>query len=260
MELNLSGKNVVVTGSAGLIGAEVCRQLAREGANLLLIDTSPKNGDLRRELAERHPGGRFVETNASVAEEETARAAAGVVGEMFDGTLHGLVNAVQYKSQAFFHDIQDTTLGELQDIFAANVFSVFWMIKHLAPSLRKADGASVVNFSSTYAIVSPNPDLYTGTNLGCPPTYVATKGAVHSLTKYLACYLAKDKIRVNSVSPHGVHNNHQERFVSNFSKLTPLQRMSRKEEVAPTILMLLSDQGSYINGANIKIDGGWTAW
>jgi NAD(P)-dependent dehydrogenase (short-subunit alcohol dehydrogenase family) len=96
-------------------------------------------------------------------------------------------------------------------------------------------------------------------DLGCPPTYLATKGAVHSWTKYLACYFAKDKIRVNSVTPHGVYNNHKEVFVRNVSHLSPLGRMSEKEEVAPTILSLLSDKSSYITRTNMKIDGGWTA-
>lgn len=260
MDLNLTGKNVLVTGSAGLIGSELCRQLAAEGANLLLLDASPKNEELHRSLAGMHPRSTFVYSTLSVAEEDTAKAIAAIVDASFGGTLHGLVNAVQYKSQSFFHDIKDTSLGELQDIFAANVFSIFWMMKHLTPHLRNAGGASVVNLSSTYAIVSPNPDLYVGTSLGCPPTYVATKGAVHSLTKYLACYLAKDRIRVNSVTPHGVHNNHQDVFVRNFSKLSPQQRMSEKEEVAPAIMLLLSDKSSYMTGANVEIDGGWTAW
>src|SRR5205807_8749203 len=105
-----------------------------------------------------------------------------------------------------------------------------------------------------------NPALYADTNMGCPATYVATKGAVHSLTLYLACYFARDKIRVNSVTPHGVFNNHQAQFVTNSSQLSPLRRMSQTKEVAPAILFLLSDQASYITGANLKIDGGWTTW
>ncbi|MGH9410433.1 MAG: SDR family NAD(P)-dependent oxidoreductase [Vicinamibacterales bacterium] len=260
MEVSLSGKNVLVTGSAGLIGSELCRQLAASGANLLLLDTSPANAALRESLAAKHAGQTILQATIDVGREEAARTAAVMTEESFSGTLHGLVNAVQYKSQSFFHDIKDTSLSELQDIFAANVFSIFWMMKHLTPALRKAQGASVVNFSSTYAVVSPNPDLYTGTNLGCPPTYVATKGAVHSLTRYLACYLAPDRIRVNSVTPHGVANNHQPQFVENFSRLSPLGRMSRSDEVAPAVLLLLSDQGSYITGVNLAVDGGWTAW
>ena len=79
------------------------------------------------------------------------------------------------------------------------------------------------------------------------------------MSKYLACYYAKDKIRVNSVTPHGVSNNHQEQFVKNFSRLSPLGRLSDKQEVAPAIMFLLSDKSSYITGANLKVDGGWTA-
>jgi NAD(P)-dependent dehydrogenase (short-subunit alcohol dehydrogenase family) len=260
MELNLAGKNVIVTGSAGLIGTELCSQIAASNANLLLVDVSPKNRTLRDELARRHPKGIFLESDLNVAKEETAQTIAKIADEAFGGTVHGLVNAVQFKSQSFFHDIKDTSVTELQDIFAANVYSVFWMMKHLTPHLRKAQGASVVNLSSTYALVSPNPEVYKGTDLGCPPTYVATKGAIHALTKYLACYFARDRIRVNSVTPHGVHNNHQELFKKNFSRLSPLERLSEKEEVAPAIVFLLSDKSSYITGANLKVDGGWTAW
>ena len=260
MDLNLAGKNIVVTGSAGVIGAELCGQLGEHGANLLMLDTSPRNAELGAELAARHPQSRILSVSHDVGKEETAAAAAEIVEREFGGVAHGLVNAVQYKSQSFFHDIKDTTSAELQDIFAANVFSIFWMMKHLMPGLKKAQGASVVNFSSTYAIVSPNPVLYVGTDFGCPPTYVATKGAVHSLTKYLAGYFAKDKIRVNSVTPHGVYNNHKQIFVENFSRLSPLGRMSERGEVAPAVLLLLSDKSSYMTGANIKIDGGWTAW
>jgi NAD(P)-dependent dehydrogenase (short-subunit alcohol dehydrogenase family) len=260
MDLSLAGKNILVTGSAGLIGSELCTQLGESGANVILADVSSTNAALTEALTHKYPGRTFVNAAMDVSREETAESLRAIVDSRFDGVLHGLVNAVQYKSQSFFHDIKDTSLDELQDIFAANVYSIFWMMKHLAPALRKATGASVVNLSSTYAVVSPNPDLYAGTNLGCPPTYVATKGAVHSLTRYLACYFAKDRIRVNSVTPHGVYNNHQPQFVENFSNLSPLNRMSRSEEVAPAILLLLSEKGSYINGANIPIDGGWTAW
>jgi NAD(P)-dependent dehydrogenase (short-subunit alcohol dehydrogenase family) len=260
MDLKLAGKNVVVTGSAGLIGSELCQQLADSAANLLLLDISPRNGELCAELVSRHPASTFVSSDLDISREEGAQRVPAIVEHSFGGRIHGLVNAIQYKSQSFFHDLKDTSTTEIQDIFAANVFSIFWMMKHLTPQLKMAGGASVVNLSSTYAIVSPNPAIYVGTALGCPPTYVATKGAVHALTKYLACYLAKDKIRVNSVTPHGVHGNHEDLFIEQFSRLSPLQRLSEKEEIAPAILFLLSEQSSYITGANIKVDGGWTAW
>lgn len=260
MEVSFAGKNVLIVGSAGLIGMEISRQLAASGANLILADVSPRNSVLCEELTSAYSEQTIFGSVLDASQEATAQQLAELVDARLGGTLHGLVNCVQYKSQSFFHAIKDVSLNELQDIFAANVFSIFWLMKHLHRHLCKADGASVINFSSTYALVSPNPVIYSGTNLGCPATYVATKGAVHSLTMYLACYFAADKIRVNSVSPHGVHNNHQEQFVENFSQLSPLRRMSETEEVAPAILFLLSDKASYITGANLKIDGGWTAW
>src|SRR5690348_11557022 len=135
MDLNLAGKNVLVTGSTGLIGSELCRQLGACHANVILADSSPRNGELRDQLAGRYAQSVFLNAAMDVSREETAQALAGLVASDFGGVLHGLVNAVQYKSQSFFHDIKDTSLRELQDIFAANVYSIFWMMKHLTPAL-----------------------------------------------------------------------------------------------------------------------------
>lgn len=261
MEINFKNKNILVTGGTGLIGAQLCRDLAKSQANLLFLDIDDeKIKELEKILKKEYPRQVIVGKKIDVSKENQVKKLPEIIDKKFNEKLHGLVNCVQYKPKSFFNDIKEYTLEEWENIFTVNVFSIFLLFKHLLPNLRKAKGASIVNLSSTYAIVSPNPIIYKNTNMGCPAVYSASKGAVHSLTKYLACYYAKDKIRVNSVTPHGVYNNHQETFVKNFSKLSPIGRMSKAEEVSPTIMFLLSDKSNYITGANYKIDGGWTAW
>jgi len=260
MDLNLKNKNFMIVGSAGVIGSEISKELVLSGAKIIMVDSSEKNTILANKLKKEYKKSLILNKELDMSKEESAMDLSRLVESHFAGVLHGLVNCIQYKSKSFFVDIEKSSETELHDIFAANVYSIFYLFKALLPYMRKANGASVVTFSSTYALVSPNPVIYEGTKMGCPPAYVATKGAVHSLTKYLACYYAKEKIRVNSVSPHGVHNNHDKNFVENFSRLSPMKRMSEKGEVSPTVLFLLSDKSSYITGANIKVDGGWTAW
>jgi len=235
--------------------------LAESNANVLIIDIdSEKINKLTDSLKKQYPNQTFIGHKIDVSKEKQVEKIPKIVNEKFKGKLHGLVNCIQYKPKSFFNDIRKYSLQEWEEIFAVNVFSIFLLVKHLLPNLKKAKGASIVNLSSTYAIVSPNPEIYKNTNMGCPAVYSASKGAVHSFTKYLACYYADDKIRVNSVTPHGVSNKHQKTFVKNFSKLSPLNRMSETDEVSPTILFLLSDKSSYVTGANYKIDGGWTSW
>lgn len=261
MEISFKDKNIIVTGGTGLIGCNLCKELAKSKANLLIIDiTKNELMKLVDSLKKDHPEQIIVGKQIDVSNEEDITNITKILNENFGGRLHGLINSVQYKPSSFFNDIQKYKLEDWENIFSINVFSIFLLFKHLLPNLIKAKGASIVNLSSTYAIVSPNPVIYEGTEMGCPAAYAASKGAVHSLTKYLACYYAKNSIRVNSVTPHGVYNNHEKTFIENFSKLSPLGRMSKTGEVAPAILFLLSDKSSYITGANIKIDGGWTAW
>ena len=81
-----------------------------------------------------------------------------------------------------------------------------------------------------------------------------------ALSNYLSTYWADKNIRVNLMTPHGVWNNHEERFEKNFSELSPMNRLSFNYEVAGGLVYLLSDAASYVTGHNLIIDGGWTTW
>jgi NAD(P)-dependent dehydrogenase (short-subunit alcohol dehydrogenase family) len=125
----------------------------------------------------------------------------------------------------------------------------------------------VVNVSSTYGVVAPDQRLYEGvqspyaeTGFNTPVSYAVTKTAVLGLTRYLATYWGRQNIRVNALSPHGVFDNHDDMFVQNFSFRSPLGRMARNDEYRGALLFLVSDASSYMTGANLVVDGGWTAW
>lgn len=126
--------------------------------------------------------------------------------------------------------------------------------------MAEKGSGSIINMPSTYSVVAPNQNLYAGTSLGCPAAYSASKGGVMALSQYLATYWADKGVRVNQITPHGVWNNHEEKFEENFSKFSPLKRMSYSHEVAGAAVFLLSDASSYVTGDNVRVDGGWTAW
>ena len=125
----------------------------------------------------------------------------------------------------------------------------------------------MVNISSTYGVVAPDQRLYEGvsspyadTPFNTPVSYAVTKTAVLGLTRYLATYWGRNNIRVNALTPHGVYDNHDETFVRNFVYRSPLGRMARNDEYRGALLFLVSDASSYMTGANLIVDGGWSAW
>jgi NAD(P)-dependent dehydrogenase (short-subunit alcohol dehydrogenase family) len=125
--------------------------------------------------------------------------------------------------------------------------------------LERGEG-SIVNFASTYGVVSSNPDLYEANSLGNPVAYSASKGGVIMLTKYLGAYWASRGVRVNCVTPHGVWNHHEREFEERFRSKSPMKRMMTPEEVVGAVLFLASSASSYATASNVLVEGGWTAW
>jgi 2-deoxy-D-gluconate 3-dehydrogenase len=121
----------------------------------------------------------------------------------------------------------------------------------------------IVNVCSMYGLVGPDQRIYQKPNQSPqykPVYYSVSKAGVLGLTRYLATYYAGKNIRVNALTPGGVYNGHDETFVQAYSARSVLGRMAEKEEMNGAILFLASDASTYMTGANLIVDGGWTAW
>jgi NAD(P)-dependent dehydrogenase (short-subunit alcohol dehydrogenase family) len=252
----LEGKVAIVTGTTG-IGRAVAMRLAEGGASVLACGIEQQaNHDLVREAAASRL--RIQAELCDVTQVEAVRAAvAKAVGEL--GGLDVIVNAAAFHP---FGNVVETTPETWNRCMAVNVASIFLLAHFGIPEMRKRGGGAIINLASVQGFA-------------CQPgvaAYAASKGAVHSLTRALALDHAKDKIRVNSISPGSIRTPMLERSAANFApgapvdevfarwgEAHPLGRIGTPEEVAELAAFLISDRAGFCTGGDYLIDGGLLA-
>jgi len=163
---------------------------------------------------------------------------------------------------------EDMESADFEQSYRVNVVAAFQIVKAALPLLQAAAkltaGASVVNIASMYGSVSPDPSIYGSSGANNPPSYGSAKAGLIQFTKYAACHLARDRIRVNCISPGPFPS---QRYLDNdpgfhdrLRSKTPSARTGDPHEMQGPLLFLASDASSYVTGINLPVDGGWTAW
>ena len=248
--MRLEGKVALISGGARGMGAEEARIFAREGAKVIIGDISEDEGKaVKAQIAEA--GGQALFVRLDVTEEsDWTNAVDQAVSRV--GKLDILVNNAGISSRAF---TDDTAIDAWDKIMEVNSKGVFLGTRAAVPKMLEAGGGSIINISSIMGLVG---------SAGGHPAYNASKGAVRIFSKAMAVRHGKDNIRVNPVHPgfmppmaSGIAYDQEQRRGS--LEQTPLGREGRIEEVANAVLFLASDEASYITGAELAVDGGFTA-
>lgn len=262
----LENKVAVVTGAVGLLGKHHSQALSEAGANVIACDL---NEEKCIELADQLP----TESLGIYLDVTHARSIQNVLDETLKkfGHVDILVNNAaindMYETPALAAEkskFENYPLSMWQKSLDVNVTGIFLCSQIIGTQMAKQGTGSIINVASTYGIVAPNQSIYQnpeGKQLFFKsPAYPTTKGAVIAFTKFLATYWGNSGVRVNALSPGGVENGQDEFFISNYSKKTPLGRMAQPTDYKGAIVFLASDASSYMTGANLVVDGGWTAW
>ena len=139
-----------------------------------------------------------------------------------------------------------------------NARGLFVVCRTFANAMAKAGGGSIINVSSIYGLVAPDPKLYEGTQIQTEPDYPYNKGGMIMFSQYMAAKFAKQKVRVNVVAPGGYYNNQKEPFYSQYCKKVPMERMAEHDDMKGVAVFLASEASQYITGATIPVDGGFT--
>jgi 2-deoxy-D-gluconate 3-dehydrogenase len=267
---DVSGRTIIVTGGAGLLGREYGRVLVDAGAQVVLADIDASTVEhVAKDLAGRR--GCAIGVGLDITDEA---AVAGLVRTTLTrfGRVDGLVNNAALDPK--FDRNRSSQLGltferyplELWNrTLAVNLTGMFLCVREVAPAMLAQKRGVIVNVSSTYGMVGPDQRIYEsdahdGPREYKPVAYSVTKSGVLGFTRYLAAYWAGTGIRVNTLTPGGVVNDQPDEFVQRYSARTLLGRMAERHEYSAALLFLLSDASSYMTGSNLVIDGGWTAW
>jgi NAD(P)-dependent dehydrogenase (short-subunit alcohol dehydrogenase family) len=247
-----------VLGGSGTIGNEICIALAEAGAKVINIDI--KNN----KLIKNENNIKFEYFNIKNLKN-------------FENFLkkitlkHGIpkifVNcSYPYEKNWSSSSFQKVSLNSIVNNTNLHLNSYVWSARVIAELMKKMKvKGKIIQLASTYGMVGQDPELYRGISLKENAIYSSIKGGILNQTKQMAAYYGQYGIRVNSVSPGGIQgkiagkkNNQSKKFIQRYSKKTPLKRMGKPSDIAPTIIFLASDASSYITGSNIVIDGGWT--
>jgi len=269
---NLAGKVIVITGAIGLLGRKHAEVVAAYGGHPVLLDLSADAvvsmaDDLNKQFGVNAYGYQVDITDEARIEEN--------VQQLLNkyGRIDGLVNnaannpKVEDSSEKNFSRLENFPVDIWNQDVAVGLTGAFLCAKHYGYEIEKnEEGGSIVNISSDLGLIAPDQRLYSQEGLPevqqpvKPVTYSVVKTGMIGLTRYLATYWAEKGVRCNAMCPGGVENGQPEGFIAEVSSRIPMNRLAQADEYQGTLLWMLSDASSYLNGAVIPVEGGRTAW
>jgi NAD(P)-dependent dehydrogenase (short-subunit alcohol dehydrogenase family) len=268
---DLSERVAIATGGAGLLGRQYAATLLKAGARVVVADLPAAAPARAAAAAAEEAGGEAIGVEVDVTKKDSVHRMIAAALDRWS-RLDILINnagidpkfdaGVAHQQANTFEDYPVELWERSLDV---NLTGAFLCSQAAGRVMREARRGVIVNVSSTYGVVAPDQRLYQRDGeelqkLFKPAAYAVTKAGIAHLTRYLATYWAPFCIRVNTLTPHGIFNSHDEQFVRRYAERCPLGRMARLDEMNGPLLFLVSDASSYMTGSNLIVDGGWTAW
>ena len=267
---DLTGRVVLISGATGLLGKEFAHATASAGAHLVLGDlSSDLLESLKSEIASIYPHTETWVQVLDVTDANSCRSMAELCEIQFnriDAVIHSAAIDPKFEKASDTNSFSKFTEfpKELwQSSLDVNLTGAFLLSQAICKVMEKTGKGSIIFLGSNYGLVGPDQRIYKKTGKEHqtykPAVYSVCKAGLLGLTKFLAAYYMNTSIRVNLLTPSGIWNHHDDEFVKNYSSRTTLGRMSKKNEYHGAVIFLASDASSYMTGANLIIDGGWTA-
>jgi len=268
----IDGKVVIVTGAAGLLGRKHAEAIAAFGGIPVLLDLTLNSvKPYADELNKRYNSNAIGMAVDITDEEQIIQNVQEIIARF--GKIDGLVNnaannpKIEQDGDKNFSQLENFPLEIWNKDIAVGLTGAFLCSKHYGKIISEnIDGGSIINISSDLGLIAPDQRLYYNSELldskqaVKPITYSIVKTGIIGLTRYLASYWAEKNVRCNAMCPGGVENGQSKNFIADVSSRIPMNRMAKSDEYQGTLIWMLSDASSYLNGAIVPVDGGRTAW
>ncbi len=257
-KFKLTGKTAVVCGGVGLLGKQICIALAQAGAHVIALDINTELGkQFEQECTQKNLKVTFKQFDCTAIDKLEQN-----IQELNTelGGIHIWVNTAYPRTKDWGVGPDAVSAASWQENVNIHMNSYCIAALAMAKIMKQAGTrGSIINMGSIYGVVGNDLTIYENTDMTSPPAYTAIKGGITNFSRYLASYFGANGIRVNCVCPGGIFNNQNETFVQQYSHKSPLKRMGKPDEIASVILFLASEAASFVTGATIMVDGGWTA-
>ena len=255
---SMKDKIVLITGGNGYLGKAMSEILCQNEATLIIASRSSVDSGFSAELSEKY-GCRVKSINMDVSSRDIVEQRVKEIVDEF-GRIDVLINNSYYGagSELLKMDDEDWLKG-----IDGSINSCFRMTQTVLKYMKEQNYGKIINIASMYGVVAPDVSIYEGNNYYNPANYGVGKAGIIQFTKYIAAVYGKHGITCNSISPGPFPNlNIQENkgFIDRLVEKVPVKRIGTPEDLKGVVLLLASDASSFINGANISVDGGWTIW
>lgn len=267
---SLNGKVAVITGAGGYFGRAFSECLLSAGAKVVMLGRGEKIQELCRKLEEHYGNERVDYYSVDLYDEKKYRTCLEEITNK-NITVDVLVNnAFDFSKATGFNDpsgrIESMTKEQWMRCMEAGVYWYALSTQVIGERMRMQKNGSIINISTMYAIVSPDPRLYEGVNIFNPPGYSAAKAAVLAFTRYTASFYGEYNVRCNAILPgpfpntstDSYNNPKDEGFIKRLTERTVLRRTGVTDDLKGILILLASNASSYITGQGIIVDGGWT--
>lgn len=261
---DLSGKNIVLVGAAGILGPRLARAFLLQHATVHLIDVNRQSLDELKTMFDAE----YPEQCATYCVDITNKDQFSQVHQTIMSqcsSIEVLFNNAATKTDNFFEPFETFPIQDWDKIMGVNVKGAMIGSQLFGATMAEQGVGSIINTLSIYGIVAPDQRIYEGSEylgrgINTPAIYSTSKAALWGLTKYLASYWGHKGVRVNAITPGGIQSGQNETFQQRYGNKVPLGRMADVDELCGAAVFLASDASSYITGQNIIVDGGFSVW